>query len=310
MSFSRRQLFRTGSTGVLALTGLTVGSDAIATPTRPSLPSPAPVDRRPSMRCHPAFDALERRHQVRLAIEAWDSATGQRLRHRSTERFPIMSVFKVLASSSLLRDHDADGHVLDDTVLVRTTDIVANSPIVSGYVGRRLSYAQLCAAALRYSDNTAGNLILRRIGGPPAIARFARSLGDHRTRLDRNEPTLNTAIPGDRRDTTTAADLTDDLARLLLGTALPSAARKRLTGWMLGNTTSGERFRAVLPKGWTLADKTGSGDYGSANDVGVFFRPNGSAIVLSALSTKGVADADYDNDVLAEAAQIVLTAFC
>ena len=294
MTLSRRQLFRTGSTGVLALTGLAAGTDAMAAPTP---------------RCRSAFATLERRHQVRLGIDAWDSATGQRLRYRSTERFPITSVFKVLAVSCLMRDHNQDGHVLDDTVLVRTADLVANSPIVSGYGGRRISYAQLCAAGLRYSDNTAGNLILRRIGGPHAITRFARSLGDHRTRLDRTEPTLNTAIPGDRRDTTTAADQTRDLATLLRGAALPSAARRRLTGWMLGNTTSAERFRAVLPDGWTLADKTGSGDYGSANDVGVFFRPNGSAIVLSALSTKGVAEADYDNAVLAEAAHLVLTAF-
>ena len=61
----------------------------------------------------------------------------------------------------------------------------------------------LCAAAIDWSDNTAANLILDAIGGPAGFTAFARSLGDSTTRLDRNEPSLNTAIPGDERDTTT-----------------------------------------------------------------------------------------------------------
>ena len=141
------------------------------------------------------------------------------------------------------------------------------------------------------------------------VEHAAQCVAETGTRLDRNEPTLNTAIPGDPRDTTTPASLNHDLGRLLLGSALPGCARRRLRGWMLRNTTSAERFRAVLPDGWSLADKTGSGDYGSANDVGVFYRPNGTVVVLSALSTRGVAGADYDNAVLADTAAVVLRAF-
>lgn len=60
---------------------------------------------------------------------------------------------------------------------------------------------ELCQAALQVSDNTAGNLLLQIIGGPPAITAFARSIGDDRTRLDRCETELNSAVPGDARDT-------------------------------------------------------------------------------------------------------------
>jgi beta-lactamase class A len=56
---------------------------------------------------------------------------------------------------------------------------------------------------------------------------------------------------------------------------LRPASRRQLTNWMLATQTSGARLRAGLPAGWRLADKTGAGDQGSNNDVGVFWRPNG-----------------------------------
>ncbi len=57
---------------------------------------------------------------------------------------------------------------------------------------------ELCAAALINSDNTAGNLLLRCIGGPSEITTFARSVGDDQSRLDRWETELNSAVPGIR----------------------------------------------------------------------------------------------------------------
>jgi beta-lactamase class A len=66
-----------------------------------------------------------------------------------------------------------------------------------------LTLAELCQGALQRSDNTAANLLLRTIGGPPVITAFARSIGDDKTRLDRWETALNSAVPGDPRDTST-----------------------------------------------------------------------------------------------------------
>jgi beta-lactamase class A len=47
--------------------------------------------------------------------------------------------------------------------------------------------------------------------------------------------------------------------------------------------------RAGLPPGWTTADKTGSGDYGSANDIGVASGPAGQRLLL-AIMTRSRAD--------------------
>ena len=71
-----------------------------------------------------------------------------------------------------------------------------NSPRTAPNTGGQMTLADLCAAAVQVSDNAAGNLLLQTIGGPSAITDFARSIGDDRTRLDRWEIELNSAIAG------------------------------------------------------------------------------------------------------------------
>ena len=147
-----------------------------------------------------------------------------------------------------------------------------------------MSLAELCEAALQRSDNTAGNLLLKTIGGPPAITDFARSVGDDATRLDRWETALNSAVPGDPRDTSTPRALGTGYRNLLVGNALGEPQRAELEAWMRGNTTSVMSMRAGLPTGWTAADKTGAGDYGSTNAVGIAFGPDGQRLLLSVMT--------------------------
>ncbi|CAM5726680.1 hypothetical protein SGLAM104S_06944 [Streptomyces glaucescens] len=70
------------------------------------------------------------------------------------------------------------------------------------HLAEGMTVAELCDVTIRYSDNAAGNLLLRELGGPTAITRFARSLGDTVTRLDRWETELNSAEPWRVTDTT------------------------------------------------------------------------------------------------------------
>ena len=51
---------------------------------------------------------------------------------------------------------------------------------------------------------------------------------------------------------------------------------------MRANQTSS--MRAGLPEGWTTADKTGNGDYGSTNDVGIAYGPDGRRVLLSVMT--------------------------
>ena len=90
-----------------------------------------------------------------------------------------------------------------------------------------MSMAELCEAAMTYSDNTAANLILASLGGPAAVTAFARSIGDPVTRLDRIEPALNQALPGDVRDTTTPAAMLKNIQTLVLGSVLSASSKEQ-----------------------------------------------------------------------------------
>ncbi len=253
----------------------------------------------------PGLDALERQYGARLGVYARNLVTGRTLAHRHRERFAMCSVFKPLAAAAVLRDLDHDGEVLDRRIHYSAADIVVNSPVTSEHIDDGMTVRELCDAAIRFSDNTAGNLLLRLLGGTAAITRFARSLGDRYTRLDRWEPDLNTAYPGDARDTTTPAAIAGSYARLVLGNALAPCDSELLRDWMLSNQTSLTRFRAGLPEGWTLADKTGAGGYGSLNDAGIAWKPDGTPVVIVALSVKATSTATADNRMMADVARLV-----
>ncbi|MFJ4184744.1 class A beta-lactamase [Kitasatospora sp. NPDC089509] len=233
---------------------------------------------------------LEQQHSARLGVHARNLATGRTVRYRADELFPMCSTFKTLAAAAVLRDLDRDGEYLARRVHYTQADIdrAGGAPVTGlpANLADGMTVGELCKAAIDHSDNTAGNLLLERIGGPTGITRFCRSLGDRTTRLDRWEPELNSSEPDRTTDTTSPHAIARTYRRLTLGHALPPAKREQLLGWLRGNTTGARRLRAGLPADWTLADKTGTGTgYGTANDVGIAWTPAGDPVVLAVLTT-------------------------
>ncbi|MGZ9935349.1 class A beta-lactamase [Streptomyces sp. NC-S4] len=253
--------------------------------------------------------ALEREYGARLGVYALDTATGRTVVHRADEPFPMCSVFKTLAAAAVLRDLDHDGTRLAQRIHYTLKDV---EDAGGGSVTERpeniaggLTVAELCSAAIAQSDNAAANLLLRELGGPTAITRFCRSLGDRTTRLDRWEPELNTAEPWRVTDTTSPRAIGRTYARLGLGDALDSGDREQLNRWLLSNTTSGDRLRAGLPKDWAVGDKTGAGSYGTNNNVGIAWPPGRPPLVLAILSTMPEATAPRDNTLIARTAKLL-----
>ena len=104
--------------------------------------------------------------------------------------------------------------------------------------------------------------------------------------MDQYEPELNRNRRRDPRDTTTPRAIAADYRALVLGDALPAGKRALLVDWLERNTTGGERIRAGLPGRWRVADKTGTGDYGRANDVGVVWPPHAGPLVVAVMSDR------------------------
>lgn len=251
--------------------------------------------------------ALERRHGGRLGVAVLDTVGGRRINHRGEERFPMCSTFKWLAAAQVLARVDRGEERLDRRVVFGRDELVPYSPVTEKHVGAPgMTMAGLCDAAVTLSDNTAGNLLLSSFGGPAGLTAFARAIGDTRTRLDRIEPELNEATPGDPRDTTTPAMMLRDLQALLLGDALSAASRAQLTAWLVANRTGDERLRAGVPSDWRVGDKTGTGNHGVTNDVAILWPPGRGPLLVAAYYADAVAATPAQrNAVLAEVGRIV-----
>ncbi|MFI9203230.1 class A beta-lactamase [Streptomyces sp. NPDC053048] len=250
---------------------------------------------------------LEREYDARLGVFAHNVRTGRTVRYQADQTFPMCSVFKTLAAAAVLRDLDRDGEFLAKRVRYTQKDVddAVWAPETGKHVADGMTVAELCDATITQSDNAAANLLLRELGGPTAVTRFCRSIGDPRTRLDRWEPKLNSAEPWRVEDTTSPEAIGRTYARLVLGNALSPRDRERLTGWLRANTTSTNRFRKGLPADWTLGDKTGAGDYGTNNDVGIAWTPDGSPVVLAVLTTKRTQKAKANDALIADTAGLL-----
>ncbi len=254
--------------------------------------------------------AIEAHTGGRLGVAALDMASGRRLAHRAGERFPMCSTFKMPAVSALLAKVDRGGEHLGRFVAYGPADLLPYAPVTRAHVGEGgMRLADLCAAAIEDSDNTAANLILARIGGPAGWTGFARAIGDPISRLDRTEPALNTAEPGDDRDTTAPQAMLGDLRAVAAGGVLSPESRARLVGWMVDCQTGQTRLRAGLPQGWRVGDKTGTGDGGTANDMAIAFAPGGPILITSYLTGAVRALAAERDAAHAEVARIVVEAF-
>lgn len=253
--------------------------------------------------------ALETAAGGRLGVHAIDTASGAHIGHRADERFPLCSTFKLVLAAAILARSTQTAGLLQQRIHYTRNDLVAHSPISGQHVGDGMTVSELCAATLQYSDNTSANLLMKLLGGPSAVTAYARSIGNGEFRLERWETELNTAIPGDPRDTVTPFAMALSLRSLALGDALPPAQRAQLNDWLRGNTTGAKRIRAAVAADWQVGDRTGSGDYGTTNDVAVLWPPHREPIVVAIYYTQDKSDATWRDDVIAAAAAIVVDHF-
>lgn len=253
------------------------------------------------------FMQLEKKFDARLGVFAIDTSTNRTVVYRPDERFAYTSTYKAVAAGLVLQQNSIDK--LDEVITYTKDDLVTYSPITEQHVDTGMTLREICDAAIRYSDNTAGNLLLQKLGGPNGFEKALRQIGDNVTEADRFETDLNSAIPGDIRDTSTARALATNLKAFTVDDVLPNGKRAILTDWMRGNTTGDELIRAAVPKGWEVGDKTGAGDYGTRNDIAIVWPPNRDPIIIAILSTRDTKNATYNNDLIAKTAKVALNAF-
>lgn len=254
------------------------------------------------------FNTLEQSVHGRLGVSAIDTNNHAVINYRATERFPMTSTFKFILVSAILKRSMSNPQLLHQRIIYTKQELNAAgyAPITQNHIKSGMTIAELCKAAITHSDNAAANLLIKQLGEPKAVTTFARSIDDTQFRLDRIEPTLNTAITGDLRDTNTPQAMATDLQKLTLGNVLALPQRHLLETWLKENTTGHEQMRAAIPKDWVVGDKTGHGDYGTTNDIGIIWPPHCSPIIVAIYFTQNKENAPNRNDVIANATKIVL----
>lgn len=233
----------------------------------------------------PAFAALEARGGGRLGVAVRDTQSGATLSWRADERVFLCSTFKLLAVAALLKRVDDGTENLDRAIAYSAGDMVSHSPVTEKHLADgAMRLRDLCAGTIIWSDNTAANLILAQLGGPQGVTRFMRAMGDPVTRLDRNEPTLNTCIKGDPRDTTTPNAMLRSVETIVLG-AQAGPSTHLLIDWLLGCRTADTKIRTGLKPGWRAGNKTGGGENGTANDVAIIWPPGRKPVLVASYYT-------------------------
>ena len=251
----------------------------------------------------------------RAGIAVLDTGGGPALLHDAEGTFPLCSTFKLPLAAAILARVEAGRERLDRRLAYGEADLDTYAPVTTralragGPEAGTMSVEALCAAALVWSDNTAANLLLGALGGPAALTGFCRDLGDPVTRLDRTEPDLNSAVPGDPRDTTRPAAMAATVGKILLGPSLSEAGRARLEGWMTASRTGTKRLRAGLPADWGIGDKTGSGAYGTANVVALLRPPARAPLVAAVYITGSDATSEARDAAHAAIGRIIATAY-
>ena len=247
---------------------------------------------------------LEKKYDARLGVYAIDTGTNSAIEYRSNERFAYASTYKAFAAAILLQKKSAEK--MNEVIKFTEEDLVTYSPITEKYVNTGMTLFDLSEAAVRFSDNTAGNLILEALGGPRGFERSLRKIGDSVTEVDRYEPNLNDFTPGDSRDTSTPKVLATNLKKIALNGFLSDDKQAIFFDWIKGNATGDTLIRAGAPKGSVVGDKSGAASYGTRNDVAIVWRPNKEPIVIAIMSRYNSEDAKYDDKLIEEAANITL----
>lgn len=251
---------------------------------------------------------LEKKLDGKIGLYAIKTETGQVIAYRADERFPVQSTFKLIGVAALLKESETHPNLLQENIAYTQKDLIPWHPVTGNYLNTGMTLEALSEAAITYSDNTAINLIMKRLGGPEFITDFAHSIGNQSFNIKHYEADLN-SNPKNGDDTSTPKDMAISLQKLTLGQALTESHRSQLVTWMRNNTAGYKKIRAGVPVGWVVADKTGSGDYGIANDIGILWAPFSQPIVLAIYTVQNKPDAKPREDIVASATSLIIDEF-
>ncbi|MFA7261987.1 MAG: class A beta-lactamase [Caulobacter sp.] len=292
----------------------------------------------------------QRAQPARIEVAVQNLEGGEMWAWNGDKAFPMQSVFKAPLAAAVLAEVDAGRLSLDEVITLGEAEISPAHSRIADAWPERATYTvrELLVWTVGDSDNTAADVLMRRIGGPGAVTAWLRSKGIKEIRIDRYERELQPethgmesfriawkgwpafeaamyAVPeatrraatarylADPRDTATASGALTFLRKLSAGELLTPRGTALLLKLMT-DTTSGEtRLKAGLPPGARLAHKTGTAatDLGMTpvvNDIGLVTLKDGRQYAVAVFMIETTADEAAQDAIIADIMRVIARA--
>jgi len=300
----------------------------------------------------PALEQLaERAKPGTLGVLMLDLNTNKGRGVNIDTPLPMQSVFKLPLGIFVLHKLDRGEISLDEKITLTSESLsIAYSPIAEQFEKRKdYTVEQLLRAAVAGSDNTAADILMRRVGGPQALTSFFQERGIKDFRVDRYESELQPQLVGlpkfsgqwigmeaffeaqkqvpvpsqraaltlylaDPRDRISARAAVEMLAMLSRGRLLSKPSTDKMMEILRSSGTGAKRLKAGVPKGAVVYHKTGTGPdvesrNSATNDIGIIELTEGRRIAVAALLSGSELPQEQREKIIAEVARIASTGF-
>jgi beta-lactamase class A len=238
--------------------------------------------------------------------------SGERASFRGAERFPMQSVYKFPIAMAVLHLVDAGKLGLDQAVTIAKSELVPaalHSPIRDEHPeGASMSLREIVRFAVAESDGTASDVLLRLVGGAPAVTSYLRGLGVKGIVVETTEAEMARGAMVQYRNWATPDGMLELLAAFHAGRGLSPASHRVLDELMATSTPGPKRIKGLLPAGTRVAHKTGtSGTEGqltrATNDVGIVTLPDGRHVAIAVFVSDSMASLEAREMVIAKIAR-------
>lgn len=224
-------------------------------------------------------------HQGKVAVAIKHLGTGETFYHQADQVMPTASLIKLPVLIEAYLQADEGKLSLREEVTLRESEMVPGSGLLTYHFsdGARFSLRDACRLMIAFSDNTATNLVIDRVG-IVAVNQRMTAWGLKETRLNakvfRGSTTsvdkVRTAKYG--LGSTTAREMAALWEQLIVGDKLRPALSRAILGHLKHNDDK-DKFKRLLPAEVALAHKDGAVS-AARTDAGVLFTPNAAMIVV------------------------------
>ena len=228
--------------------------------------------------------------------------------------YPMQSVFKFHIALAVLSQIDKGKFSLDQKIEIQKKDLLPNlySPIREDYPsGATLPISKILEYTVSLSDNVGCEVLLRLIGGPKVVEDYfvKNHIKDVSIKVNEEEQQANWNLQFQNWTTPKAANETLSIFYHNKKKLLSQKSYDFIWKIMRETETGVNRLKGRLPKGITVAHKTGSsgankdGLTAAVNDIGIIFMPNGEYFFISVFVTDSKENTDTNEKIIADIAK-------